>query len=90
MALKWPAKDPNERLDYQLDWSARLDGDTIATSTWTVPPGITAVIDTSTTTTTTRWLEGGTEGETYTLINRVTTAAGRIMEQSVSIRIKER
>ncbi len=31
MALSWPFKDPDEVLDYQIDWTARLAGDTIST-----------------------------------------------------------
>jgi hypothetical protein len=35
-------KDPNSVADYGLDWSLRLVSDTILTSTWIVPDGITA------------------------------------------------
>jgi hypothetical protein len=28
--LTWPKKDPDDILDYAIDWSARLDGDKIA------------------------------------------------------------
>ena len=41
MALEWDFKDPDEVLDYRVDWSARLDGDTIASSTWEVLAGLT-------------------------------------------------
>lgn len=53
MALTWPDKDPDEVLDYQLDWGTRLGTDTIVTSTWVVPTGITKNSDTHLTTTTT-------------------------------------
>ena len=89
MALKWDAKDPDEVLDYLLDWSARIpNGDAIATSTWTVPSGITKDSDSHTETTTTIWLSGGTLDETYALTNRITTTGGRTMDQTVSIKIK--
>ena len=43
MSLNWPDKDPDEVLDYCLDWSDRLgSSDTISTSTWIVPTGIVA------------------------------------------------
>lgn len=90
MALKWLPKDPDEVLDYLVDWSARLEADTIATSTWIVPDGITADTDSSAAATTTIWLSGGTLGETYTLLNRITTVGGRTMDQSVKISIKAR
>lgn len=88
--MLWPAKDPDEILDYAINWSARLVDDTIATSTWTVPDGIATTANTSTTTTTTIWLSGGTEGQRYRVLNRVTTTAGRTMDHTVTLPIKSR
>jgi hypothetical protein len=90
MALTWPNKDPDEVLDYELDWSARLGTDTISSSTWTVPTGITKNSDSHTTTTTTVWLQGGTVAASYTFNNRIITAGGRTMDQSVKLKIKEK
>lgn len=90
MALAWPPKDTDEILDYRIDWTDRLDGDTIETSTWTVPSGITKETDTSTATAATIWLSGGTLNERYSLLNRIETAGGRTMDQTVTIRIKEK
>lgn len=36
MALKWPFKDPDETLDYSVDWSRFLGDDTINSVTWYV------------------------------------------------------
>jgi hypothetical protein len=37
----WPSKDPDEILDYAIDWSDRLPiEDLIAQSIWTVPAGL--------------------------------------------------
>jgi hypothetical protein len=83
-------KDPGARLDYQIDWSDWLDADTISTSAWTVPSGITQYGSaTNTTTTATIWFSGGTAGSTYEITNQITTAAGRINEQTFSIRIAQ-
>ena len=90
MALAFPNKDPNEVLDYQIDWTLRLAGDTISTSTWTVPAGITKDSDSNTTTAATVWLSGGTLGETYELLNRIVTAGARTMDQTVKIKIKSK
>lgn len=91
MGLKWPAKDPDEVLDYKVDWSKRLGADTIASSTWpVVPSGITLLTSTNQPKSTTAWLSGGTEGQTYSLVNRITTASGRVMEQTVDLPIKSR
>ena len=89
MAKKWDApKDPNEVLDYSVDWSALLAGDTIATSTWTVPTGLTGGSMAFTDTSTLIWLSGGSEGESYDLLNRITTAVGRTRDQTCTLKIK--
>ena len=90
MALEWDFKDPDEVLDYRVDWSARLDGDTIASSTWEVPTGLTKDSDTSDDDSTTIWLSGGTLGDNYTLVNRITTAGGRTFDQSVKLKVRTR
>ena len=42
MGTLWDNKDPDAVLDYGFDWSAWLEaGDTIVTSEWIVPEGIT-------------------------------------------------
>lgn len=87
MALNVPDKDPDEVLDYRIDWSGRLDGDTISASTWVVPIGITQDSASNTTTSATIWLSGGTSGEQYTLTNRVTTNGGRTLEQKITLRV---
>lgn len=89
MTPKWDPKDPDEVLDYEVDWTARLDGDTIVTSTWpTVPAGITKDSDSHTATQSTIWLSGGTLGATYDLTCRITTVGGRTMDQTVRIGVK--
>jgi len=90
MALSWPFKDPDEVLDYQIDWTARLAGDTISTSDWDVEAGITMDSESNTDTTATIWISGGTVGETYTFTNHIVTAGARSMDQSVRLRIKVR
>lgn len=90
MALKWPAKDPDEFLDYKVDWSKRLGSDSISASTWTTPSGISVVTSTFEPKYTVVWLSGGTVGTTYSFVNRVTTASGRIMEQTIDLPIKTR
>jgi hypothetical protein len=36
MAFRWPFKDPDETLDYSVDWSRFLDTATITGVTWSV------------------------------------------------------
>jgi hypothetical protein len=85
-------KDPNAVLDYQIDWSAWLlaaGADTINTSTWTVPTGITKASDTKTTTTTTIWLSGGTAGQSYALTNRIVTTGLRTEDRTIVIIVQD-
>lgn len=85
--LKWPDKDPDEILDYAVLWWKRLAGDTIASSTWVVPVGITMTDSSFQTDNTTIWLSGGTTGATYEILNRIVTAGGRTMDQTIKVRI---
>ncbi len=83
-------KDPNATLDYIVNWLPYLGVDTIASDTWTVPSGITSVLETNTTTTSTIWLSGGTLDTKYALTNRVVTAGGRTDERTIYVKVKER
>lgn len=88
--MKLYTKAPTEVLDYQEDWSDWLGTDTIATSTWSFPAGITKESDTNTTTAATVWVSGGTLGTTYRTSNTVTTAGGRTAIRSVGFRIRQK
>lgn len=84
-------KDPSAVLDYKWDWSTWLaSGETISTSTVTVPAGITKDSQSNTTTTATVWLSGGTLGETYPIVNRVVTSQGRTDERTIQINVRDR
>jgi len=85
-------KDPQAVLDYAIDWTKWLDevGDSIETSTWIVPTGLTKVTETNTSKLATVWLSGGTVGENYTVTNRITTVGGRADDRSITIRVRER
>lgn len=83
-------KDPESVLDYQIDWSTWLGSDTIASSSWVIPTGITEDSDSNTTTTATVWLSGGTAGTTYTVTNRIVTAGGRTEDRSLTIKCYDR
>ena len=91
--LLWPNKDPDEVLDYVVDWTERLAGDTISSSNFSIVSGGAAlVIDSegNTTEETTVWLSGGTLDASYEVLNRVTTAGGRTMDQTVKLKIKRK
>jgi hypothetical protein len=84
-------KDPNAVLDYTVDWEDWLVGsDTIATSTWSVPSGITKDSDTKSTTAATIWLSGGAHGTNYALVNRIVTASGRTDDRTITVQVRSK
>lgn len=89
----WPAKDPDELLDYEIDWSKRMPAsDTISISTWSVPAGLNqvaqSVIESGKVAVV--WIAGGTVGELYPVLNTVVTAEGRTMQQTVRLKVKSK
>jgi hypothetical protein len=94
MSLTWErTKDPDEVVDYELSWADQMtaDADTISTSTWTVPAGITKVTSSiiGTNTISKIWFSGGTAGQSYSCLNRVVTAGGRTLDQTVKLKMKD-
>lgn len=90
MSVKTFPKDPNATLDYKGNWGPWLKGDTIVTSEWEVPSGLTLESDSHDGTTVLTWFSGGTVGQSYTCRNRITTALGRTDDRTIVIKIKER
>jgi hypothetical protein len=96
--LKWPEHDPNEVLDYELDWAdpdePRLEpGETLLTSVWSVVEGDVSIIANPSTFTpqglSTVWLTGGTPGTKCVLLNRVTTSTvPRSYDKEVTLRVR--
>jgi hypothetical protein len=86
--------DPAEKLDFGFNWSTDswlAGADTISASTWAVAPtGPTLSGEAASTTATSVLITACTHGKIYSLTNRVTTAAGRIGERTITIRCIER
>lgn len=98
-------KDPGGVLDFKRDWkydteAARAaggtgngwlaSGETITTSTWTVPTGITKDSDSNADGLAVVWLSGGTVGQSYRVVNTVVTSAGRTDRRSITVSIQDR
>ena len=89
-------KDPSAVLDFVFDWSLWLatgetiTASTITASTITASTGITVDSDTFTGTTVTYWLSGGTLNTLYTIVNHITTSAGRQDDRTDSVTIHDR
>ncbi len=82
-------KSPIALLDYEIDWTKYLQGDTIVTATFTADTGLTIHSHSNTDTTATVWLTSGTAGTTYNVQCEIVTAAGRTDERSITIQVKE-
>lgn len=82
-------KDPSGKWNYTIDWALLLPtGQTIDTSAWTVPAGLTTASTSKTTTTTTIVLSGGTLGTTYDVVNHIVTTPGAYEDdRTISIEI---
>lgn len=80
---------PDALEDFPLDWSRDLvSGETILTSTWTVPDGLTEGAKSQSSDTATIWLSGGTPGTIYAVRNVIVTSAGRTYEQTIYIEVE--
>lgn len=85
-------QDPDETVDYVVDWSDQLDaGDTIiGTPVWTVSPsGLTVDDEDNDTTTTTVWLTAGTANTDFQVECTITTQGGRVLQGHLLIRVRE-
>lgn len=89
----WPTKDPDDFLDYTLDWALRLDaGETVQESSFSVVEGEVEIRDFGFEPTglTTVWLTGGLDGERCIILNRIITSQGRTYDQSVRLRVRSK
>jgi hypothetical protein len=84
-----PIASPVTVSNYYLDWSPWLDdAETIVTSTWTVPDGLTETQASSVTgNVTTVWLTGGVIGEQYVVENTIESSSGRSETWSIVLTI---
>ena len=104
MALKWPFKDPDEVLDYSLDWSRFLNGQFISSVSWffydaagtkilvdngDTVEGLTSGSQLSTTTVTTIVLAEGVANRPYLVTCSIVFGDGLVAERTVRIRIRD-
>lgn len=89
--LKKFVQDPDEVLDYTIDWSEWLaSGDTIVAATATGPTGITVGQTVFTINEVTIWVQGGIAGTSYDIEIHVTTNGGRQGDRTITIQIKDK
>lgn len=82
-------KDPEANLDYGIDWTTWLAGDTIASSLWEITEGGPATLSNGffDGTRTKIWVSGGTLKSRLVITNKITTAGGRANQRSLLIPI---
>jgi len=105
MSLKWPNKDPDDQLDYSINWKPALGSDTISSVVWKIHDadgvaqtwasgatinGLQHVSSTNTNTVATIYLGSGTAFTNYKIICRMTASDATIREQEVRIRVVEK
>jgi hypothetical protein len=106
MSLKWPNKDPDEILDYSIDWSRFLGSATISSFTWFVDDadgvkteltdsgplvnGIQLVSSTSTNTVVTAYIGSGTNNKLYKFTCQITDTNGLVVERTVRLRVRNK
>lgn len=83
-------QDPNDVLDYTLDWAPWLGVDTILNSVWSVSPaaGLTLSGGVFNNTLATIFISGGSESQIFTVTNRIVTAGARTKDRSFNVVIK--
>jgi hypothetical protein len=90
MLVRSFVKDPSAVLDYYMDWTAWLAGDTIVDSVWTATGGTVTLRDTAITGTfTSVWVEGGVAGELVDLLNHIITTEGREDERTLRLKVHD-
>lgn len=106
MALAWEAPlDPNEHKDYVRDWAAEMTalGDTITEATFVLPPAAEAatfVVDRvfiSDGKKVAMWIKAADpvqaaalNGQALLINHTITTAAGRIYNETIKLKVKEK
>ena len=91
-------KDPNELLDYSIDYSIIFNAtdppDGFVSSTWTVTPAGLTIENTAIdipNKKVTAWVSGGLKLETrYKLVNHIGTVSGREFERTILIIIRNK
>jgi hypothetical protein len=87
-------KDPESRVDYAIDWSPYLNGQSIETSLWLVVPaeagGIAVEESSFEPARTAARLGGGVTGHSYSVSNRVTFSDGSTDVRSITLRAEAR
>lgn len=86
------SKDPDALLDYAVDWQSEWlpEGDRVIAASAQVESGLTLSFQTLVSGVHVIWLDGGTVGQSYTVVSRITTEDGRRNDFTFVVDIRER
>tara|TARA_R110000737_G_C14234658_1_gene423576 strand:- start:119 stop:511 length:393 start_codon:yes stop_codon:yes gene_type:complete len=106
VSLKWPPKDPDEKLGYSVDWSRFLGADTISSVAWFITDadgtkvavdagntvnGLKFVIKSNTPLVSLAVLSGGTNNTTYLVTCQITFGTDSLVsERKIQLPIREK
>jgi hypothetical protein len=84
-------KSPYATLTYTIDFTAWLPtGDTISAIVWTVPAGLTSVLESNTSTKASIKLSGGTQGKSYDVLCQIGSVGGLSDARTLRFTIEQR
>ena len=105
MSYKWPDKDPDETIDYSVDWSRFIPNDTLSSANWfikdangnkeqvsnaEVVDGLQFVQPTLSGKVATARFALGTNNKRYTVTCQISTGGGLVFERSIFLKVKEK
>lgn len=88
MSTRVYTKNPDDEVDYYIDWTPWLAGDTISTSQWTIPDGLTKISDSISGSLAVIWLGDGVSSTNYIAVNTIVTGGGRTGVDYLTILVK--
>lgn len=88
---KWyaPVKDPADVIDYVVDFSLLVVGDSVGTATVTAEPDLIVQSSSVSGDKVIAWLTGGVAGESYNVTVNVVTAGNRTFERSFTVPVRQ-
>ena len=106
MSYRWPEKDPDETVDFSVDWSRFLGSDSLVSAEWFIDDadgtktgplsnndivnGLQFISPTISGNVATVRFAGGTNNLRYNTSCRITTSQGLIYERSITLPVRDR
>ena len=82
-------KTPDEAVRVTFPWAQKLNGETISSGTYELPDGLTNEAETGSGSKREVRVSGGTDGQIYRVIGKVTTSGTRDLEWVKRVRVCE-